>query len=242
MTDTTIAATTPADGGWQRGDWMQTFRGRQFYPLSPRPQDVDPLDIAHALSMLCRYNGQVDRFYSVAEHCWLMSQVMPTPELALEALLHDASEAYCGDMVRPLKHTDEMKPYRDAEDAVMLAIADRFGLPTAVVSAEADGLTPDMGGAVKRAHLKHPTVQDADTRILLTERTALMQHYKPSDRWFVDGMEPLDVLVRGWEPRAAESAFLNRLVELGASLTDQCSHSDGDARCWHFGDREGRDG
>lgn len=57
-----------------RGDWMQTYTGRRFYPLDPRPDEIDPEDIAHALSLLCRYGGHVDRFYSVAEHCVLMSE------------------------------------------------------------------------------------------------------------------------------------------------------------------------
>lgn len=158
-----------AANDWHRGDYMLTNQGHQFYPLSPRSVDVDPIDIAHALSMLCRYNGHVDRFYSVAEHCLLMSLVMPTRELALEALLHDGSEAYVGDMVRPLKHTSQMAPYRLAEDAVTDAIAERFGLRV-----------DDEGH-----HHKSTEVEDADMRILLTERTALLSHYEPSDRWHV---------------------------------------------------------
>lgn len=181
---------------------MQTHSGRRFYPLSPRAEDVDPVDIAHSLAHLCRYNGHVDRFYSVAEHCVLMSLVMPTPELALEALLHDGSEAYVGDMVRPLKHTPQMTPYREAEDAVMDAIALRFGLPV------------DAAGH----HHKSPEVQDADTRILLTERTALLSHYKPSDRWNVDGMEALDVEIMALQPYGAKQAYLARLESLGVAL------------------------
>lgn len=195
---------TPAatDDGWHRGDWMQTFSGHRFYPLDPKPEDIDPRDIAHSLSLLCRYNGHIDRFYSVAEHCILMSLVMPTRELALEALLHDGSEAYCGDMVRPLKHTPELTPYRVAEDRVMNALAARFGL---LVDAEG-------------VHHKSPEVQDADTRILLTERTALMRNYKPSDRWHADGMAPLDVPIHAWSPDEAEDAYLDRLFDLGVDL------------------------
>ena len=58
---------------WARGSWMQTFTGRQFFPLDPHPNDVDPVDIAHALSLICRYGGHTRRFYSVAEHCVLLS-------------------------------------------------------------------------------------------------------------------------------------------------------------------------
>lgn len=192
----------PVTDDWHRGAWMQTFTGKRFYPLDPRPEDIDPRDIAHALSLLCRYNGHIDRFYSVAEHCVLMSRVMPNDTLALEALLHDGSEAYCGDMVRPLKHTAEMAPYRVAEDRVMDALAIRFGLST------------DASGV----HHKSPEVQDADTRILLTERTALMNNYKASDRWSVDGMAALDVTIEAWNPDVAERAYLDRLVELGVRV------------------------
>lgn len=205
MTLSTEETATPAGGvddGWHRGDWMQTFTGKRFYPLDPRPEDIDPRDIAHALSLLCRYNGHIDRFYSVAEHCILMSYAMPTAELALEALLHDGSEAYCGDMVRPLKHTPEMTAYRVAEDRVMNALAIRFGLPV------------DENGV----HHKSPEVKDADTRILLTERTALMSNHKPSDRWSVDGMEALDVPIHGWNPAEAERAYLARLSKLGVNV------------------------
>jgi hypothetical protein len=196
--------------GWHRGDWMQTFTGKRFYPLDPRPEDIDPIDVAHALSLLCRYNGHVDRFYSVAEHCVLMSQAVPEQD-ALEALLHDASEAYVGDMVRPLKHTPELTPYRVAEDQVEYAVWERFGLPFYSF--------PSGRGPSPRQPFKSNVVRDADTRILLTERTALMSNYKPSDRWLMDGMEPLDVTIHAWEPRYAELQYLGRLQELGVEVS-----------------------
>ena len=52
----------------RRGDWMQTHSGLRFYPLDPRPEDIRIEDIAHALPMICRFNGHCSRFYSVAEH------------------------------------------------------------------------------------------------------------------------------------------------------------------------------
>jgi hypothetical protein len=76
----------------RRGDWMQTFTGRRFWPLDPRGEDVLIEDIAHALSLLTRYGGHCTRFYSVAEHSVLLARAA-TPENALWLLLHDASEA-----------------------------------------------------------------------------------------------------------------------------------------------------
>lgn len=173
----------------RRGAWMQTFTGRQFYPLDPRAQDVHPADIAHALSLICRYGGHVDRFYSVAEHCFLLSHAV-APKHALWALLHDATEAYVGDMVRPLKHY--MADYCEVEDRVAWAIAERFKLD------------PTMPTEVK----------DADNRILLDERAVLM----PGTRhpWVQDtnGTQPLDVLVSGWDPKYAEHMYIRRLNEL----------------------------
>jgi hypothetical protein len=53
------------------GDWIQTFSGRRFYPADPRPDDMDIGDVAHALSMVCRFNGHVRFHYSVAQHAVL---------------------------------------------------------------------------------------------------------------------------------------------------------------------------
>ena len=66
----------------RKGDWMQTYTGRQFWPIDPRANEVHIEDIAHALSMMCRYNGHCRTFYSVAEHSVLVSQHVP-PEHAL---------------------------------------------------------------------------------------------------------------------------------------------------------------
>lgn len=170
----------PAD----RGDWMQTFTGHRFYPLDPRADEIDPDDIAHALSLLCRYGGHVDRFYSVAEHCVLMSEAV-APEHALAALLHDATEAYVVDVPRPLKRY--LDRYHDIEDLAWMAIAERFG-----VSVTLPG-----------------EVVDADSRILLTERDALMSR---AERWSQDDIYvPLPVTVTGWPPEQAERRYLDRL-------------------------------
>lgn len=169
-----------------RGSWMQTFTGRRFFPMDPDPDEVDVLDVAHSLAMQCRYNGHVRSFYSVAEHCVLVSRVV-APEHALWGLLHDATEAYVGDMVRPLKV--HMPAYRAAEDRVMDAIATRYGL-VGPMPAE---------------------VKEADTRLLLDERDALLG---PSPaRWDVDG-EPFGVRIEAWSPERAEAAYLSRFYEL----------------------------
>jgi hypothetical protein len=97
------------------GDWIQTYSGRQFWPLDPRVEDVHLEDIAHALSNVCRYTGHVREFYSVAEHSVHVSWSCE-PEDALWGLLHDASEAYLADMARPVKQN--MPVYVAAERLV----------------------------------------------------------------------------------------------------------------------------
>lgn len=132
------------------GDWIQTYTGRQFWPLDPRPEDVCIEDIAHALSLQCRFAGHCKRFYSVAEHSVRVSWVVPE-EHALIGLLHDASEAYLQDFVRPLKNTEFGRAYRLAEYRVQLAICEHFRIPVV-----------------------WPTcIGEADNRMLATEMCAL---------------------------------------------------------------------
>jgi uncharacterized protein len=171
---------------------IQTFTGRRVNPLAMTCGDINIRDIAHALANTCRFGGHAKHFYSVAEHCYLISLTVPL-DCALEALLHDAAEAYVGDMVRPIKYQPEMVEFRVAERRIEDLIIERFGL-----SAEDDVW----------AHVK-----DADDRILLDETQELMRD--PS--MYVDlfpGMKPLGVNVTGHYPRYAEKLFLERYEHL----------------------------
>lgn len=113
-------------------DWIQTFTGKKFYPLEPNINDICVEDIAHSLSMQCRFVGHSKQFYSVAQHSVAMvNGWFPGPEnkdLAKYALLHDASEAYLSDLPRPLKHLPQFQFYRDAEKHLSELIYIRFGL------------------------------------------------------------------------------------------------------------------
>lgn len=194
--------------GWHRGDWMQTWTGRKFFPLDPRPEDIDPADIAHALAHLCRYAGHVDRFYSVAEHCVLMSLWLRdqgrSEAIQLEALLHDGTEAYVVDVPRPLKIN--LPDYRAAEAGVQRAVWERFGLPVQrIVGAPA-------------VPIESPLVKEADTRILLDERNELMS--RTQHAWGVDSLEPLGVNVMGWGPQTAEINYVARLQQLGVVVEE----------------------
>lgn len=110
-----------------RGPYIGTYLRGRFYPLDPKPEEIFIEDISHALSNLTRFNGHTDRFYSVAEHSVYVSQQCPTLEGKRWGLLHDATEAYIGDMVRPLKSV--IPEFKKIEDGIHKAVAKKFGLP-----------------------------------------------------------------------------------------------------------------
>lgn len=168
-------------------EWIQTYTGRQFWPLAPKVSDVCILDIAHALSQKCRYAGHTLQFYSVAEHSVYVSRHVPQ-HIALWGLMHDASEAYLPDVPRPIK--DHLPGFRDIEARVMRAIADWFIL---------DGV------------IEPPEVKRVDLAILADERRYMMPD--TAHDWKLP--EPmLGIVIEGWEPKRAESEFLARFREL----------------------------
>jgi hypothetical protein len=132
-----------------RGPNMQVYSGRPFYPLDPRPEDVDAYDIVFALSRLVRYNGHYAanrrEHYSIAQHSVLVSKMVPE-QYRLEALLHDAAEAYTGDIVTPLKRA--VPAFEHIEKTIFAAIASKFGiaseLPEAVKKADFDALRIEL--------------------------------------------------------------------------------------------------
>lgn len=105
---------------------IRTFSGLYVRPYALEMEDISIVDIAHSLARICRYQGHCNHFMSVAQHCWNVSHRVPVG-LTLTALLHDASEAYLGDMPRPLKQMPEMEFYREAEERAHEVIAKKFG-------------------------------------------------------------------------------------------------------------------
>lgn len=109
---------------------MKTYTGRILDPFNLKPADIDILDIAHALSNLCRFNGHCREFYSVAQHSVLVSEQLwrHGTRTKLAGLLHDASEAYLCDIPRPIKYTPEFEAYRKIEADVQGIIYQKFGV------------------------------------------------------------------------------------------------------------------
>lgn len=173
-----------------RGDgWFVLRSGNKFFPIDPRPTEIDIQDIAFSLSNICRFGGHVE-FYSVAEHCCHIYDAAPD-HLKMLGLLHDATEAYLGDMVRPLKQ--QMAQYRVVEDNLWKVIADRFSLP----------------------HFTD-AIKELDNRALLAERNHLMEEGPNTRKWYWDhqGLKPLDCKIRNWSPRLARAQFMKRYHEL----------------------------
>jgi len=184
----------------RRGRWMQTYTGKQYFPLAPHPDDVDIEDIAHSLSLQCRFNGHCEKYYSVAEHSrrcvdaismmWpdifneVFSSLPEDQDKAFEvlfdeymlplkkmALLHDAAEAYMCDLPRPFKKS--INNYKKYEELNMAAIITHFDIWP-----------------------KHPVitkkyVKIVDNVMLMTEKRDLMK--EAPALWEMEGIvEPLD--------------------------------------------------
>lgn len=172
------------------GQRLQTYSGVSFSPLAPDPRDVRMEDIAHALSLLCRFGGHVQRFYSVAEHCVRVSGMVPE-QYQLWGLLHDASEAYLMDVPSPIKHSPDFGFYREAEARVERAVAQRFGLWPLTMP---------------------PEVKQADLDVRSEEAHQLMS---PVPAWA--GERPLlTPCLRswGWSPEQAERLWTSRFRQL----------------------------
>ena len=169
------------EGLGRKDSWLQTFTGRKMWPLDPRPSEIFIEDIAHALANQCRFAGHCQRFYSVAEHSVRVAEAC-TKENRLWGLLHDAAEAYCCDLPAPLKRLPEMRQFRDCEKAILMAVAEKFGLP------------PDVPSEVKHA----------DMVLLATEKRDLMA-VGPEWGWLPD---PLPRKIIPLDQQAAEKGFM----------------------------------
>jgi uncharacterized protein len=155
--------------------------GRHIDLLEPEAMvpliDID--DIAHSLSKINRFDGHTTRPYSVAEHC-LRGMGYSLPQHQLQFLLHDASEAYLGDVNGLLKKTAVFDAYRALEKRWEAAIAERFGIRKIVPK----------------------EIHETDKRMLLTEQRDLMGR-APSSR---DQYKPFEALISQVAPSCDELA------------------------------------
>ncbi|QDH36115.1 hypothetical protein E2E27_07430 [Porphyrobacter sp. YT40] len=170
-----------------KGPTIMLASGKRFDLLDPASSEFDIEDIAHGLAHVCRYAGQCRRFYSVAEHSLLVSDTVE--EFALEALMHDAAEAFIGDITRPLKQL--LPDYKAIELAIEQTINERFGL------------WPEAKSVIK----------EADLRVLAAEQRQIMA--EGCAEWADEaGIVPAEIIVQGLMPTEAKELFLRRFRHL----------------------------
>lgn len=168
--------------------WIQTYSGRRFTPTNPNPDAIVIQDIAHALSMQCRFSGHVNKFYSVAQHCVLVSYIC-NHEDALWGLLHDATEAYLVDVPRPLKRSGKFDAYLEFEAVMQKAVCKRFGL----------------------SEIEPASVKQADAILLATEARDLMSPIRSDWDYMV---EPLPFKIDPLSHQEAKNLYMKRFFEL----------------------------
>jgi hypothetical protein len=173
---------------------IQVYSGGIVNPIKPAPNTIFIEDIAHALSLQCRFQGHTRRFYSVAQHSVAVAHRCP-PELRLTGLLHDASEAYIQDMASPLKQDPVFgEHYRVVERRLMMVISGLFGAVYPLPQA----------------------VKEVDLRMLATEVPDLMGGRPDDELWvpWIGNVEPFPHLPPPQTPARAEREFLTLFKQL----------------------------
>jgi len=166
------------------------YSGEIFDLENPHLSEFTIVDVAHALSHICRFTGHCNRFYSVAQHSVYVSRLC-SPENRLYGLLHDAPEAFIGDVSSPLKRM--LPDYRTIEAKVTKAVNERFGLPD----------------------VEPPEVKVADLRMLATERLALINSPLDEDKWaFLKTFELAPFPVEPMNSAEAKLFFLQEYIKL----------------------------
>lgn len=181
----------------EAGSWIWTISGRRFSLTDPRPEDVDIEDIAHSLSLQCRFGGHVrgSVAYTVAQHSVHVSELC-RPEDALWGLMHDASEAYVVDLPRPVKVLPGIRePYAELETRVQRTICLRFGM----------------------GFLEPESVRDADNRVVYAEMLDLMPSLPSAVRaeYILRAPDPATFApIHPWPAPYARDMFMRRFDEL----------------------------
>ena len=144
--------------------YITTYTGNHFDPINPDPELINIVDIAHALPMICRGNGQVSTFWSVGEHCILCAKEAAargySNRVIEGALLHDASECYMSDVPRPLKQF--MTVYKEQENHLLDVLYTKFlGTP---LSEEEEKLIKDIDNALLWYDLKYLLDEELEER------------------------------------------------------------------------------
>jgi uncharacterized protein len=178
--------------------WIQTYTGKAFDLLTPTPDMVCIEDIAHHLALINRFTGATQKPYSVAQHSVLVAGLVPAP-LKLAALLHDAAEAYCTDISRPMKEA-------------MRAMCKGFPTPYDLVVERVEEVIGRKFG-VELVRLD-PAIKHADMSMLGAERVHLHHSQPRAWDWEHHPAQLLPAEINPWSWGVAEAAFLAAFAEL----------------------------
>lgn len=169
---------------------IQARSGRYINFVAPDPNVFCIHDIAHALSHTCRFGGHTRDFYSVAQHSVLVSYLVPEND-QFAALMHDAAEAYVGDVPTPLKQL--LPEYKAIEKRIEACLFERFGLY--------DGMPV--------------SVKKADLIMLATEQRDLMQAKNDDAEWgLIADIQVAPFRIKPQSPGQARKSFLDRFNQL----------------------------
>lgn len=182
---------------------IRTFTGREINPLDIRPENIDIRDIAHGLAMVPRFAGQTRRPIYIGQHSvyvWHLCKHLPII-YQIQALVHDGTEAYLGDVTKWLKMDECMAGYRAAEDVAWSSICTRYRLPTELHSDVelADRIMVRYEGAHQHGFGKAFIIDHPNYPPLTPLEIERVGHWQP---W-------------GW--MAAEEIFLNTFASLGGA-------------------------
>ena len=174
------------------GHWIETFTGIKFHYLNPQPEEIQIIDIAHALSLICRFGGHCREFYSVAEHSVRVAELVPRPYRLL-ALLHDAHEAYLHDVPRPIKQ--DITGYKEIADRIQQRIERKF-------DAQPSSVPPYV--SYYDQTVVREVIKLADNILLATEARDL----DVDIQGWCELPEPLAEIIYPWTASDAEASFL----------------------------------
>lgn len=220
--------------------WILTNSARPFDLLNPRAENVITTDLAHALSLVCRFNGHCAHHYSVAQHSLLVAYIIEkeggTPEEQLAGLLHDGTEAYISDLTRPLKLL-LIEAARQREIAWLDLVGQVSAQSHAVsldaaatrilTTAEREGISLLLDtyheieqriwlAIAERFHLAPELpecVKRADMIALATEKRDLLPEH-PAPWECLEGYAPLSERVVQMQPDIVRQQFHDRLLQL----------------------------
>lgn len=173
----------------KKNPWIQTYTGKQYFYLDPKPESIDILDIARSLSMIPRFLGHLNRNYSVGQHSLYVSK-MVSAEAAFWGLLHDATEAYLSDLPGPAKWI--LSKYVELEKAAEAVIISKFKIT----------VTDKIRREVKKA----------DVQMVVTENAQLRSHKIP---WgYHESIKPSKSALATYTWEEVEEWFLERYYQL----------------------------